>query len=84
MSDRCECGNPVEVYFEGRYTCYPCRKAEVAKRPPLPEVSGKTRREVVVTWDGKTYRFPSKAEARRSMRALLQRKRLPKEVASQI
>lgn len=42
------------------------------------------RREVVVTCDGETYRFPSKAEARRVMRTVLQRKRLPPEIVDQI
>jgi hypothetical protein len=80
---KCECGAPVEIYFDGKYVCHPCRKAEVAKRPALPEVT-KTRREVVVQYEGKTYRFRSKAEARRSMRALLRVKRLPPAVAEQI
>jgi hypothetical protein len=55
----------------------------VAFLPPLPEVA-KVRREFPVEIAGKTYRFTSKEEARRTARYLLQCKRLPSEISEQI
>jgi hypothetical protein len=75
---------PIVVYVRNETWCRPCRAAEIALRPALPETATRRPLEVVVTHDGRTYRFASRAEARRTMRSLLHCRRLPAEIVAQI
>ena len=71
------------VIYHGLITCLDCRRVDIERLPPLPETH-KTRREIPVVINEKTYRFRSKAEAKRTARAILHRERLPSEIVQQI
>ena len=79
---QCDRERPVVMYLQD-YWCHDCRRVAVNSLPSLP-VGIKTRREIVVKLDEKTYRFRSKSEARRTARQILRCKRLPSTVSAQI
>ena len=79
----CSADRPC-CHFEGETVCLDCRRKVVGTYAPLPAVS-KTRREVTVqTPEGKTYRFGSKAEAKRTIRYMYRTKRSPAWLMEQL
>lgn len=76
------CGRKRRVtWVRGALRCDECRRAmwdTTSVKAPRPT------RAVTIEAGGTTYRFGSKAEARRTLRRVLKRKRLPPEVAAQL